>query len=109
MVDAKALLEAIPDPLVVADADERILDLNPAAERLLVWRAADLRGQPLSTVLPQRTEGHAPAVRKDGNQIEIDLTLSRQGALSVAVLRQIPAQNPPAGSEAELHRLRLRE
>src|SRR5258706_9477625 len=105
MLDPKALLDAVPDPLIVADAGDRILDLNPAAERLLVWRAAALRGMPLSTVLPQRRTGRAPAVRKDGNQIDVDLTLSQQGELLVAVLRQLPAQSPPEGSESELHRL----
>ena len=104
-LDAKALLEAVPDPLIAADSNDRIVDLNPAAERCLAWRAAELIGLPLSTVLPRQVAGRVAALRKDGAQVEVELSLSRRGDLLVAVLRPLPGERPPAGAESELYRL----
>ncbi len=104
-LDATALLEAVPDPLIAAGADGRILGVNPAAELMLAWRASELLGKPLSTVLPRRTAGRVPALRKDGTQIEVDLSLSAPGPLLVALLRPLPGEKPPAGSESELYRM----
>ena len=104
-LDAKALLEAVPDPVIAAGADGRIVDLNAAAERCLAWRAGELIGRPLSTVLPRREAGKATALRKDGTQVEVELSLSKSDDLLVAVLHPLPGERPPAGAESELYRL----
>lgn len=104
-LDAKALLDTVPDPLLVCTDGERIIDINVAAERCLAWRAEELAGQPLSRVLPRRTPGRVPALRKDGTEIEVELSLSTRGELTVAVLRPMPGQRVSAWAESELYRL----
>ena len=103
-LEARALLEAMPDPVLATDGGGRIVELNAAAERCLAWRAADLVGLPIATVLPRLVAGRVAALRKDGTQVEVELWLSTPGELSVAVLRPLPAERPPAGVESELYR-----
>ena len=104
-LDAKTLLEAVPDPLIAAGADGRIVDLNAAAVRCLAFRAEELIGLPLSTVLPRLTAGRVAALRKDGTQVEVDLALVERGELRLAVLRPLPHERPSVGAESELYRL----
>ena len=104
-LDAKALLEAVPDPLIAADASGRIVELNSAAARCLAWRAEELIGLPLSTVLPRPTAGRVAALRKDGTQVEMELSLSKSGELLLAALRPLPGERPPASAASELYRL----
>ena len=114
---APALLEALPDTVVVADRDGRIAYVNPAVRTLLGHRPEDLTGRSLTVLMPERLRrGHGegfsryretgrgelvgattqvPALHADGHEVPIDLTLSRlapegedtEGALVVAVLR----------------------
>ena len=105
MLDAKALLEAVPDPLIVADASGRVVELNAAAARCLAWTAKELVGLPLSTVLPRPTAGRVSVLRKDGTQVEMELLLSQSGDLLLALLRPLPGVKPPAGAASELYRL----
>ena len=96
---APALLEALPDTVVVADRDGRIAYVNPAVEKLLGHRPADLTGRPLTVLMPERLRrGHGsgfaryaatgrgelvgattqlPALHAAGHEVPIDLTLSR--------------------------------
>jgi len=97
-VDSLAVLNSLADAIVVGGVDDRIVHLNPAAERLLGWASADAKGQPLTVLMPERMrEEHergftrfistgksqimgravrVPALRKDGTEIEIELALS---------------------------------
>ncbi len=50
----KLLIDALADPLVACDGQERIVYLTRSAERLLGWAAAELRGQPFTTIVPER-------------------------------------------------------
>ncbi|WP_138759048.1 SpoIIE family protein phosphatase [Modestobacter altitudinis] len=114
---APALLEALPDTVVVADRGGRIAYVNPAVRTLLGHRPEDLVGQSLTVLMPERLRrGHGtgfaryaatgrgelvgattqlPALHAGGHEVPIDLTLSRlapegddgDGALVVAVLR----------------------
>jgi phosphoserine phosphatase RsbU/P len=114
---APALLEALPDTVVVADRDGRIAYVSPPVQTLLGHRAEDLTGRSLTVLMPQRLRrGHGdgfsryratgqgklvgattrvPALHADGHEVPIDLTLSRlavqedgdDSALVVAVLR----------------------
>jgi PAS domain S-box-containing protein len=98
---APALLEALPDVVVVADADGRVVYANPAMRILLGHDPADLRGRLLTTIVPERfraahSAGFArflatgvgelvgsttqvPALHADGSEVLIDLTLARLG------------------------------
>ncbi|NEK59974.1 SpoIIE family protein phosphatase [Geodermatophilus sabuli] len=96
---ARALLEALPDTVVVADAEGRIAYINPAVHGLLGHAPADLLGQSLTVLMPERFRGahgdgfarfritgrgelvgsttQVPALHRSGREITIDLTLAR--------------------------------
>jgi PAS domain S-box-containing protein len=98
-IAAPALLEALPDVVVVADARGRVLYANPAVRSLLGHEPADLRGRPLDVLVPERlraahNRGYArflvtgvgtlvgattqvPALHADGSEVAVELTLSR--------------------------------
>ena len=48
------ILASLADPVVAADATNRIVYVNLAAERLLGWPAGELVGQPLTAIQPPR-------------------------------------------------------
>ena len=95
----RALAQAAGDALVVADASGGITDWNPAAERLLGHRAADVVGQPLTVIVPERyrlrhrkgmerlAAGGRPrllgrsvelsALHADGHEVPVELALGR--------------------------------
>lgn len=114
---ADSLLDALPDTVVVADAEGRIAYVNAAVHTLLGHDAAALLGRPLEVLMPERFRGahragfsrfrvtgkgelvgattQVPALHASGREIAIDLTLARldaspgtaDGAVVVAVLR----------------------
>jgi sigma-B regulation protein RsbU (phosphoserine phosphatase) len=109
-LSACSLLAALPDTVVVADAEGRVTYVNPAITTLLGHDPAALMGQPLTTIMPTRFRaghgGHVtrflttgegklvgqttqlPALHADGHEVAIDVTLARVGP-------------PPAASPAE--------
>src|SRR5437879_10015480 len=96
--DYRLILDALGDAVVAADGANRIVYVNPAAERLLGWPAAELLGRPITTIQPERMHamhlagfhryvatrvpklaGHAvrvPALRRDGTEIDVELSLA---------------------------------
>lgn len=96
---ARALLEALPDTVVVADADGRIAYVNPAVAALLGHAPDDLLGRSLTVLMPERFRGshgagfarfrrtgqgellgsttQVPALHADGSEIAVGLTLAR--------------------------------
>jgi phosphoserine phosphatase RsbU/P len=96
---ARALLEALPDTVVVADAEGRIAYVNPAVTTLLGHAAADLLGRSLTVLMPARFRGshrdgfarfrrtgqgellgattQVPALHADGHEVAVGLTLAR--------------------------------
>ena len=92
------ILDALSDAIVAADDGNRIVYCNPAAERLLGWPPGELRGRPLIDIVPpQLRDAHldgfarflrtntprligtavrVPALRRDGSEVEVELTLS---------------------------------
>jgi phosphoserine phosphatase RsbU/P len=105
---ARALLEALPDTVVVADGAGRIAYVNPSVRTLLGHRPADLVGRSLTVLMPERLRGshgagfsrfrrtgvgelvgsttQVPALHAGGHEIPIDLTLSR--------LEPVPGADP---------------
>jgi PAS domain S-box-containing protein len=51
----EAILASIGDGLVATDKDGRILLVNKAFQRLLGWKEAEVKGKPLSRVIPMAT------------------------------------------------------
>jgi PAS domain S-box-containing protein len=114
-VSAAELLDAAPDAIVVAGPDQRISLVNVQAERLFGYSRAELVGQPLQLLIPDRFGvRHAnhvarylvsPAVRpmgealevagrhKDGSEIPIEVTLSplrsSRGTSVAAAIRDV--------------------
>jgi len=89
-LDANAILEALPDPVIVIDRSERICFVNPAAEQFLGCGAAALCGNPLADfVAPQPALASLiDSVWRVGNTIsEYDLPLEvpRYGSRSVTI------------------------
>jgi PAS domain S-box-containing protein len=54
LADSEAYLEALPDAVVVVDAEGRVAYANPAAERLAKAGRDELSGQPLDDAMPMR-------------------------------------------------------
>ncbi|SFO02436.1 PAS domain S-box-containing protein [Geodermatophilus obscurus] len=96
---APALLEALPDTVVVADGAGRIAYVNPSVRTLLGHDPVDLVGRSLTVLMPERFRSshgagfdrfrrtgvgelvgsttQVPALHVRGHEIPIDLTLSR--------------------------------
>ena len=92
------LLEIAPDPILEVDANGLIVLVNNEAEKLFGWTRAELAGQPIEMLLPQRfrtkhivhrahysdhpktrpmgTALDLFALRKDGTECAIDINLS---------------------------------
>jgi PAS domain S-box-containing protein len=98
------LLDGLPDAIVAVDTAGRVLYLNRAAETLLGYSRDELIGQPADRLLPERMrprgyrkmadelhDGRAisiSALHKQGIEIEVDLTASVVGEVTVASLRR---------------------
>jgi PAS domain S-box-containing protein len=94
----RAVLEAAPDAIILADREGVIRFWNPGAERLFGFAAAEALGRPLDTIVPepQRARHWAgfnrvmetgesrygvgevlavPGLRKDGGRISLEFTI----------------------------------
>jgi PAS domain S-box-containing protein len=101
-VDSQQLLDGLADAVIVADERNRIVYVNASGHRLLGWPSGELHGRPLVTIIPERLrarhvagferyvttrEGRligagaveVPALRADGRELEVELTLTAHG------------------------------
>lgn len=62
--DLEAVLNSIGEGVYVLDTEGHVVLLNPAAERLLGWRTAELRGLRMHDVIHTRTETGQPLPRE---------------------------------------------
>jgi PAS domain S-box-containing protein len=61
------LLDSAMDAIISVDEAQRIILYNRAAEKIFGWPAAEILGQPLERLLPERfRDGHAKHVRRFG-------------------------------------------
>jgi len=96
---AVAVLAALPDAVVVVDAEDRVRDANPAAEQLLGLSSSQMAGQPLADAV--RPDGPLFALvaraRESGAAVSeycVPLSLRRGGVLA-ADLRMAPIAEVP--------------
>lgn len=91
--------EACPDALVWTDTRRRILDCNPAAERLLKATAESMRGRDILSFF----EGEAPSSRqsrcrlRNGGTVPVSVSVVRDGRRNPTgfVYRFLPAEGFP--------------
>jgi PAS domain S-box-containing protein len=98
-----ALVEYAEDAIITTDLDGAILSWNPAAERLLEYRAEEMMAQPITRLLPDDREDEETSIlsnirrgeavahfetvrrRKSGSLVHVSLTISplrdRHGAI----------------------------
>lgn len=137
--DIGVLFHSVAEAVVVGNATtEEIVLWNPAAERIFDYSVEEIVGRPIHTLIPERLHSEhrsglrhyaatgtgpfigtemsldLPAVRKDGTEIEIALTLNpieatrMEGRFVLAIIRDVTYRRE---LEEELRRLsdRLRE
>jgi PAS domain S-box-containing protein len=109
------LLEAVQDAMVVVDADGLVVMINSEFERLLGWTRADLLGQSIELLIPERHRRVHPehpagyltspvfrtmgagselsVVHRDGTELPADINLSStmtdQGLLVTVAVRDL--------------------
>ena len=112
------LFEAVPDALVIVDEEGRIVDVNSRAENMFAYPRAELVGQPVEVLMPERFRrrhvgqrdgyGERPHVRpmglglglygrsKDGREFPLEISLAPMqtpsGAVVVSAIRDISAR-----------------
>lgn len=122
----RSMIELAHDAIVAVTPDQRIVMVNPAAERLFGWPEALLTGRPLDVLVPGRyrsahalhvdafTAGEAASrnvaagrelfgLHRDGHEIPVEITVSRtpspEGLLFTAIIRDVTQRKR---AEAEL-------
>jgi diguanylate cyclase (GGDEF)-like protein/PAS domain S-box-containing protein len=104
-----AIVQAAPDCVITMDDQERIIELNPAAEQTFGYTLGEVRGKDLAAVvIPSRLRGRyrgtlkrtlldrrveITAMRRDGSEFPVELRMTRiafdGGALFTAYVRDI--------------------
>jgi PAS domain S-box-containing protein len=108
-----AAYDGLADAIVAADGRGVVVYANPAAERLMGWLKDELIGRPITVLMPARMRpAHSvgfnrymstrearimgrsvrvPAIRRDGEEIDVELTLSPygRGDLVIASIRDL--------------------
>jgi PAS domain S-box-containing protein len=104
-------LGAAPDPIMVVDADGRVVYANPNANRMLGYAASDLVGLPVKAILPDLTPDLAGptileqiAVRRDGSTVpaEVAITPLLDDSTAILVVRDMTDRKRAATAESRL-------
>ena len=130
-MDLPALLEALGDAVIVADAEGRIQLWPPAAERIFGYPTAEALDRSLDLIIPERFRARhwagyrevmqtgvtrygadvlrVPAVRKDGQPISIAFTVAllRDGTGRVTGIAAVVRDETTRWAEEQALRRRL--
>jgi PAS domain S-box-containing protein len=126
------ILMSVMDAVLTVDETQRILFYNPAAERIFGWPAADMMGQPLSQLIPERFHtAHTVHIarfgatgatsrrmsgsalvygrRANGEEFPIDASISHletaEGKLFTVIVRDLTARMQAQQEHAQLSAL----
>lgn len=94
------IFERIKDYIIVLDKSDRVLDLNPAAERFMGCKISDARGLPVKQILPQWPDpfGQAdPTIEADR-----EIALERGGERRIFNLSLSKAADPDGHSTSKV-------
>ncbi len=112
----ESVIEALPDALIVADSHGKIVLVNEKAEFMFGYARAEMIGQSVERLLPERNRGrhsrdrqmysrfdisqrsrnmgigeNLPALHRDGHEFPTDITLARmvgaKGVFNLAMIR----------------------
>jgi PAS domain S-box-containing protein len=101
VLEHRDVFDALADPILVADAGGKIVHANPGIEALLGWKPAELVGRLLTSLMPERLHDtdpttlggrpvRVPLLHEDGNEVDVDLTLSPfPGGFVVVTMRDV--------------------
>ena len=124
----RAIAQSANDAIITADSGGDVVDWNPSAARLFGYTAAEIGGQPMLRLIPERFQDRLRAglareqhllgkavelagLRKDGSEFPLELSLAQweiaSGRYFTAVIRDITERKL---NEADIVRLqRLQE
>ncbi len=131
-VSARDVLEAAPDALVIVNEGGAIVDLNEATAQLFGYERAELLGQPVETLVPERFRARHVAdreryqrhparrpigagpefrgLRKDGSEFPVEINLSPLDAagstLVIAAVRDVADRRQAEAERLDLMRER---
>jgi len=99
MERAEALLEAAPDPVVIVDSAGLIVMVNARTEIVFGYPRAELLGQSVEMLIPERLRAthlagrDLRARRRDGSELVVDVSLSPlatpEGPLVISTVRDV--------------------
>ena len=121
-VKLQAILEAVPDAMVIVDSERKIVLINGQVERLFGYTRDQLIGETIEILIPERfREGHpekfsgfvaSPAFRpmssglqlfgrrQDGSEFEVEISLSHleteDGKLFISTIRNTQQSSSPS-------------
>ncbi len=96
VISRKALVDRIPDGILVVDATDRVVDMNPAALRLLGVTEPQAGGYPLSQFLPAPAVASNPSSEATTEVTYADVIDGEERTFDVSV----SALNDPRGNRA---------
>jgi two-component system, sensor histidine kinase len=131
---ARSLLDGAPDPTVIVDGDGIIVFANARTLTVFGYRPAELLGQPVEMLMPERYRAAHPAhlehfcssansrvmgpglelygLHRDGHEFPVEISLSplksTQGLLVSSAIRDVTAQRETERALAEADRAKSR-